>query len=311
MTRKLTIGTRGSKLALWQSNHVASLLTECFGVEVELLHIKTQGDKILDVPLAKIGDKGLFVKELEVALLEGQVDLAVHSMKDVPTELPEALGITAILERADARDSLISKDSKKLADLPLGTRVGTSSLRRKAQLLVHRPDLELVDVRGNLETRLRKMDEGQFEAIILASAGLDRMGYDNLITERLSSDVSLSAVGQGAIGIETRLDDETVNAMVTALNHQATYTAVLAERGLLRRLEGGCQIPIGAFATLSGSRLSLDGLVAALDGKRLFRDNIEGDAAEAEELGIRLAEKLIAAGADKILAEIRAGNASW
>lgn len=310
MVQKLTIGTRGSKLALWQSNHVASLLTSRFGVEVELVHIKTTGDKILDVPLAKIGDKGLFVKELEVALLDGSVDLAVHSMKDVPTELPGELGITAMLERADARDSLISKDNKGLAELPLGTRVGTSSLRRKAQLLVHRPDLELVDVRGNLETRLRKMEEGQFEAIILASAGLDRMGYDHLITERLSSEISLSAVGQGAIGIETRLDDDTVNAMVTALNHQPTFTAVLAERGLLRKLEGGCQIPIGAFATLSGSRLSLAALVAALDGQRIFRDSIEGDAADAEELGVRLAEKLIAAGAGKILAQIRAENAS-
>lgn len=305
---KLIIGTRGSKLALWQSNYIAGLLKEIFPVEVELKIIKTQGDKILDVPLAKVGGKGLFVKEIEVALAGGEVDLAVHSMKDVPTELPDGLGITAMTKRVDPRDVLISENKIKLLDLPKGTTIGTSSLRRQAQLLHLRPDFRLVDVRGNLETRLRKMDEGRFGAMILAAAGIDRMGYSDQITERISPELSLPAVGQGAIGIETRLDDREVNTMVAAITDDATVAAVTAERALLKLLQGGCQVPIGALGTIEGDTLTLQGVVAALDGLRIFRDQNAGPIAEAESIGIELAKRLLAAGAGEVLAEIRADS---
>jgi len=303
---KFIIGTRGSKLALWQSNHVASILAEKAGVEVELNIIKTQGDKILDAPLSKIGDKGLFVKEIETALIEGEADLAVHSSKDVPTEIPEPLMLGAFLKRADARDVLISKSGKGLVDLPEGAVVGTSSLRRRAQILNRRPDLKIEDVRGNLDTRLRKMDEGLFDAIILAAAGLDRMGWNEGITERISSEIMLSAVGQGAIAIEIRKNDEEMLELMKHLDDPATRAAVVAERSLLRELEGGCQIPIGALGVLEGDKLKLEGVVANLDGEKLVRDSIIGDPQEAEELGVRLADKLKEMGAAEILAEVRA-----
>lgn len=304
--KKYILGTRGSKLAMWQSEHVASILQKEAGVEIELKIIKTQGDKILDVALSKIGDKGLFVKEIETALLEGEADLAVHSSKDVPTQLPDGLTLGAFLKRVDPRDVLISKSGKGLDELPEGSVVGTSSLRRIAQVLNRRPDLQIKDVRGNLDTRLRKMDEGLFDAIILAAAGLDRMGWSEGITERISSDIMLSAVGQGAIAVEIRENDDEMLELMKHLDDPATRAAVTAERALMRELEGGCQIPIGALGTVDNGVLKLDGMVAGLDGTILIRDNIQGDPQEADALGIALAEKLKSQGADEILAEVRA-----
>lgn len=304
--KKFILGTRGSKLALWQSEHVASILQEKAGVEIELNIIKTQGDKILDVALSRIGDKGLFVKEIETALIEGEADLAVHSSKDVPTQIPEGLTLGAFLRRVDPRDVLISKSGQGLDALPPGSVIGTSSLRRIAQILHRRPDLKIEDVRGNLDTRLRKMDEGLFDAIVLAAAGLDRMGWAEGITERIPSDVMLSAVGQGAIAIEVRQGDEDMHELMAYLDDPATRFAVTAERALLRELEGGCQIPIGALGILEDGVLKLEGMVAGLDGSRLIRDSITGAPEEADELGVRLADKLKAQGADEILAEVRA-----
>ena len=303
--RQIVVGTRGSKLALWQANFVAKALQEKFNVKAELKIIKTTGDKILDAPLARIGGKGLFVKEIERALSSGEVDLAVHSMKDVPTELPEGLKISAMTQRFDPRDALISKSGVKLKHLPKRTRVGTSSLRRKAQLLHLRPDLEIVDVRGNLETRLRKMNDGQFEAIVLASAGLERMGFADLITELIDPQVSLSAVGQGSIGVETRIDDEEVNELVKAVNHYPTFQAITAERATLRLLEGGCQVPIGALGEVNGQQLSLQAIVASLDGRRLYRQQLTGSVEEAEWIGKEVGRQLIEQGAGQILEEIR------
>lgn len=306
MTAKIIIGTRGSQLALWQANYVADRLREIFKVEVDLKKIKTTGDKILDSPLAKIGGKGLFVKEIEKALVEGEVDLAVHSMKDVPTELPEGLIISSMTKRVDPRDALISKSGQSLLNLPIGAIIGTSSLRRKAQFLHLRPDFKLVDLRGNVETRVRKMKEGQFDALILAAAGIDRMGLSNLITERIPPEISLSAVGQGTIGIETRQDDQRINEMVAAINDRPTFLAVSAERTLMKVLQGGCQVPIGALGVIENSKLKLEGVVASLDGKRLFRDSVIGSPEDAKALGEKLAEELLMAGADEVLAEIRA-----
>lgn len=303
---KIVIGTRGSKLALWQSNHIKEILEDKFDIEVELKRIKTQGDKILDVPLAKVGGKGLFVKELEVALTNKDTDIAVHSMKDVPTDLPSGLHIAAMTKRVDPRDVLISKTKATLMELPQNTRIGTSSLRRQSQIRNVRPDFQIVDVRGNLETRLRKMDEDQFDAIILAAAGVDRMGYTENITERLSPDISLSAVGQGAIGIEARIEDKEINDMLAALNHQETFNAVSAERTMMRRLEGGCQVPIGALGVTNNGTLELSGIVASLDGKTLLRDKIEGPSSVPRALGLKLAERLLDMGAGDILKEVRA-----
>jgi hydroxymethylbilane synthase len=303
---KYILGTRGSKLALWQSNHVAATLKEKAGVDIELKIIKTQGDKILDAPLSKIGDKGLFVKEIETALLECEADLAVHSSKDVPTQIPEGLVLGAFLKRVDSRDVLIARDNKSLDELPAGSIVGTSSLRRIAQVLNRRPDLKIKDVRGNLDTRLRKMEDGEYDAIILAAAGLDRMGWSEGITERIASEVMLSAVGQGAIAVEIRDDDDDMRELMRHLEDADTRSAVIAERALLRELEGGCQIPIGALGVIEGGKLKLDGMVASLDGKKMIRDIISGDPADAEALGVELANTLRGMGADEILAEVRA-----
>ncbi|MDI6715560.1 MAG: hydroxymethylbilane synthase [Actinomycetota bacterium] len=304
--KKLVLGTRGSKLAMWQAEHVASILRKEAGVEIEIKTIKTQGDKILDAPLSKIGDKGLFVKEIEIALAKGEVDLAVHSSKDVPTQIPDGLMLGAFLKRADSRDVIISKSGKGLDELPQGSVIGTSSLRRIAQILHRRPDLRIKDVRGNLDTRLRKMNEGQFDAIILAAAGLDRMGWNEGITERIPPDVMLSAVGQGAIAVEIRKDDSTMLGLMRYLDDPSTRAAVTAERAFLRELEGGCQIPIGALGTVKNDTLSLDGMVASLDGSKLVRDSITGSPQEAEALGVKLANKLKDAGATEILEEVRA-----
>lgn len=303
--RSLVLGTRGSRLAIWQAEWVQARLREIApDVPVTLQRIKTSGDNILDVPLAKIGGKGLFVKEIEEALLHGTIDLAVHSMKDVPTALPDGLEILCVPEREDPRDALISRDAKPLDQLPQGARVGTSSLRRQAQLLHRRPDLKIEMLRGNLDTRLRKLRDGEFEAIVLAAAGLKRMGWAEQITEYLPPEVSLPAIGQGALGLEGRRDDEFVCEIVSALEHQPTRTAVMAERALLDRLEGGCQVPIAAHATLAGKRLRLDGLVASVDGRRIVQDSVEGLAADARELGTRLAEQLLRQGGAAILNEI-------
>jgi hydroxymethylbilane synthase len=303
---KIIVGTRGSRLALWQAGFVAELIEQRGGVTAELKIIKTKGDKILDAPLAKIGGKGLFVKEIENALLEGKIDLAVHSLKDVPTEVPTGLVIGAVIRREIPQDALISKEGFSLRELPSGSVVGTSSLRRKAQLLNYRPDLKVADVRGNLDTRLRKMEQGQFDAIIVAAAGLYRMGWQDRITELIPTTLMLGAVGQGAICVEMRRDDGRIAQLVRKLDHKETRVATLAERAFLRRLEGGCQIPIGALGTVRDGVLELDGVVANLSGSRLVRDKVKGSPDTPEKVGVELAELLINKGADKILTEVRA-----
>jgi hydroxymethylbilane synthase len=271
---------------------------------ITLRRIQTSGDKILDVPLAKIGGKGLFVKEIEEALLSGEIDLAVHSMKDVPTALPEGLGLLCVPMREDPRDALISRDGRQFKDLPHGARVGTSSLRRQAQLLQARPDLSISMLRGNLDTRLKKLRDGLFDAIILAAAGLRRLGWGHEITEYLAPDISLPAIGQGALGIEGRQNDLFVRSLLSGLEHPGTRTAVLAERALLHRLQGGCQVPIAAHATLSGSTVTLEGLVASVDGKEVIRDRVHGTTDDPESLGVQLAERLLSRGGDRILRTI-------
>lgn len=302
---QLRIGTRGSALALWQAEWVRSQLTAAHpGLTVELVTIKTQGDKILDVPLAKVGGKGLFVKEIEEALLEGRVDLAVHSMKDMPAELLAGLRVAAMPLREDPRDVLIMGKGSGFADLPPGARVGTSSLRRAAQLLYLRADLRIETLRGNLDTRLRKLQTHGFHAVVLAAAGIKRMGLSHLITQYLEPELMLPAVGQGALGIETRTEDAPTNELVAALAHPPTMVAVRAERAFLRRLQGGCQVPIGGHATLEGERLTLTGMVANLQGRRVIRRVLQGEARKAEEVGENLAEVVLSAGGAEILGEI-------
>lgn len=301
----LVLGTRASKLALQQSEMFQARVQEVVpGVTVTLKRIQTSGDKIVDVPLAKIGGKGLFVKEIEDALLSGEIDFAVHSMKDVPTQLPEGLEILCVPPREDARDALISREGLLFKDLPPGARVGTSSLRRQSQFLNARPDLRIDMLRGNLDTRLRKLKEGQFDAIVLAAAGLRRLAWTQEITEYLDPRLSLPAIGQGALGIEGRSDDGFVRDILNRLNHTPTRVAVTAERALLHRLEGGCQVPIAAYATLVDDEIQMEGLVASVDGKTIIRDAIRGKTAEAQALGTQLAERLLSRGADKILRAI-------
>jgi hydroxymethylbilane synthase len=266
--------------------------------------IQTSGDKILDVPLAQIGGKGLFVKEIEEALLSGEIDLAVHSMKDVPTELHEGLAILCVPPREDPRDVLISRDGRSFKDLPRGARIGTSSLRRQSQLLHVRPDLTIAMLRGNLDTRLKKLREGQFDAIVLAAAGLQRLAWAHEITEYLAPQISLPAIGQGALGIEGRRDDLFIRSLLSGLDHAPSKTAVLAERALLHRLQGGCQVPIAAHATVVGTGVSLEGLVSSVDGKELIRDTVEGTIEDPESIGVQLAERLLARGGDRILQAI-------
>jgi hydroxymethylbilane synthase len=301
----LVIGTRGSRLALWQAEWIqARLKAIAPDVSVTLQTIKTSGDRFTDVPLAMIGGKGLFVKEIEEALLKGEIDLAVHSMKDVPTVLPDGLEILCVPPREDPHDVLISRDAVPLGRLPQGARVGTSSLRRQSQLLHHRPDLQIKMLRGNLDTRLRKLREDGFEAIVLAAAGLRRMGWLDQVTEYLPFEVSLPAIGQGALGLEGRRDDHFVRELVKELEHPPTRTAVTAERALLARLEGGCQVPIAAHALLTGETLTMDGVIASVDGRQLLRERIDGVRSDAQALGTRLAERLLAKGGDRILAAI-------
>lgn len=316
----IKIATRKSPLALWQAEFVkAAILQHHPDMSVELVGFTTKGDKILDTPLAKVGGKGLFVKELETALLAGDADLAVHSMKDVPMEFPKGLGLAVICEREDPRDAFVSNTVSTLADLPQGAVVGTSSMRRQCQLKANRPDLVIKDLRGNVNTRLKKLDEGEYDAIILASAGLIRLGMSDRIKESISPEVSLPAGGQGAVGIETRIEDEVLKKLLAPLHHPLTAFSVMAERAMNRRLEGGCQVPIACFAIVgeTASRdidtvkaeeedqpLWLRGLVGSLDGASILRNEVQGIAKDAELLGVQLAEKLLAQGAAEILAEV-------
>ncbi len=304
MKSLLRIATRKSPLAIWQAEHVAGALRRLHPeLEVELVTMTTQGDRILDAPLARIGGKGLFVKELEAAMLEDRADIAVHSVKDVPMELPETLVLPVILEREDPLDAFVSNDHEHLDQLPAGSRVGSSSLRRQCQLRARRPDLVVTDLRGNVNTRLAKLDAGEYQAILLAAAGLKRLGFDHRIRTRLEPELSLPAVGQGAIAIECREGDAEVMRLIAGLAHADTSTRVRAERAFNRRLEGGCQVPLAAHALLHGDELHLRGLVGAVDGSRILRAEIRGSRDQGEELGVSLAEDLLAQGAGELLAQ--------
>ena len=302
---KLTIGTRGSKLALWQSEYIKGLVEQITGLPVELKIIKTTGDKILDVPLAKVGGKGLFTKELEVELLGGTVDLCVHSMKDVPTELPDGLVIAAMPPRVDPRDALVSGAGQTLETLPEGAKVGTSSLRRIAQVRALRPDVEIVDVRGNLDTRMRKAEDGYLDAVILASAGITRMGWADRISSYIPTSQMVSAVGQGAIGIEIREDDPFMAEVMDKISDGPTMLCVTAERVVMQQLEGGCQVPIGAYARLEGDQLVMDAVVGSVNGESIVRAHLEGSANRPIALGELMVAELLVLGAGPILAEIR------
>ncbi len=300
----IRLGSRGSKLALWQAEFIQADVARRTGRPVEIVRIKTTGDMILDVPLARVGGKGLFVKEIEEALLSGRIDLAVHSMKDVPTDLPAGLEIAAITRREDPRDAFVSAKYARFEDLPRGAKLGTSSLRRQTQLLAARPDLKVESLRGNLDTRIRKMEEGQYDAIVLAAAGLRRLGWEKKITHFIPEGVSLPAIGQGALGIEIRSDDRVTRDAIAHLSDRDTAFAVRAERGFLKRLEGGCQVPIAAHGRTDGDALVVDGLVGRPDGTQIVRGRREGSVSEPEALGIALAEDLLARGAREILDEV-------
>jgi hydroxymethylbilane synthase len=302
----LRIATRQSRLALWQAEHVATLLRNKHpGLKVELVPMTTQGDRILDRPLADIGGKGLFIKELELAMSEQRADIAVHSMKDVPSDMPPGFMLAAMLSRADPRDAFVSSRYKNFASLPQGARVGTSSLRRQCQLKHARPDLELITLRGNVDTRLRKLDEQQYEAIILAAAGLLRLGLESRISEYFSAEQSVPAVGQGIIGIECRSDDARNIDYVRALNDSQAWQCCAAERAFALRLEGSCQSPIAGFATLSGEQLQLHGVIGSPDGSEMYRGSHQGNVSDAEAIGVRLAEELLKNGADQLLERLR------
>lgn len=304
-TDLIRIATRKSPLALWQAEHVrARLLALHPGLQVELLKMSTQGDRILDSPLAKIGGKGLFVKELEQGMLEGRADLAVHSMKDVPSELPAGLCIGAILEREDPRDAFVSSRFASVDDLPEGARVGTSSLRRQCQLRARRPDLQILDLRGNVGTRLGKLDGGDYDAIVLACAGLKRLGLSERISRELAPEEMLPAIAQGVIGIECRVDDERINRLITPLNHQETRYRTQAERAMNAALAGGCQAPVAGYSLLSEGVIELRGLVGRPDGSAIIRGDIRGSSQHAEALGKQLADELLSSGARTILDEL-------
>ena len=305
MTEIVRIATRKSPLALWQAEYVRDRLLEKYpDLRVELVKMVTQGDKILDTPLAKVGGKGLFVKELEQGMLRGEADIAVHSMKDVPVAFPEGLHLAVICEREDPRDAFVSNTYASIDELPQGAKVGTSSLRRQCQLRATRPDIEILDLRGNVNTRLRKLDEGNYDAIILASAGLKRLGFEARIRSCLTTEQSLPAIGQGAVGIETRSDDERIHELIAHLNDTHTQTCVLAERAMNDRLEGGCQVPIAGFAELNGDHLFMRGLVGSPDGREVIRGEIAGSAEDAEQLGTALADDLLSRGAGTILKQV-------
>lgn len=302
--KPLVIATRRSALALWQANHVGRLLSDLVGRPYELLELVTKGDKILDVPLARVGGKGLFVKEIEDALLDGRADLAVHSLKDVPTVLPPGLVLGAIPAREDPRDAVCSPRHGTLSAIPAGGRVGTSSLRRQCQLKAARPDLEVVSIRGNVATRLARADD-DLDAVLLAYAGLKRLGLGERATEVLAVERSLPAIGQGALAVEIREGDPDLGPLVARIDHRETRVAVTAERALLAHLEGGCQVPIAAHARVAGDRVALDALVGRPDGTVVHRVHREGAAADADALGVSAAEELLGLGADRILAELQ------
>lgn len=306
MLDEIIIGSRDSNLAMWQSEWVAGQLRRHNPNQSFVIKgMKTKGDNILDVALAKIGDKGLFTKELEQALLEGRISMAVHSMKDLPTELPDGLTIGAICEREYPGDVLISKNGEKLSDLQQGARIGTSSLRRRAQLLHYRPDLIMEDIRGNLTTRLRKLKELDLDAVVLAYAGIKRMGFEHLISDFIPFSICLPAVGQGSIGVELRSDDNKTLCMLAGIDDKITRIAINAERAFMKRLEGGCQVPIGALGRVENGCLTLEGTVVALNGSQAVRRTISGAPEEAELIGARLAEMLLEQGAGEILALAR------
>jgi hydroxymethylbilane synthase len=306
-TRTVVIGTRGSKLALWQANWVkTSILQRHPETTVDLAIIQTKGDKILDVPLAKVGGKGLFVKEIEEALLDGRIDLAVHSMKDMPAEIPAGLTIGAIPLREEPRDVLIAREGKLLEALPQGARIGTSSLRRSAQLLNVRPDLVIVPLRGNLDTRLRKLESEPFDAIVLAAAGVRRMGLNDRVTEVLDESVMLPAVGQGALCIEIRKDDPLISPVMAGMDDAHTRKVVMGERAFLNRLEGGCQVPIAGHGHLENNTYTLTGLVCEVDGTQRIKASLSGPAEQSEQIGVKLAETLLAKGAGEILERLNA-----
>ena len=304
---RVVIGTRGSDLALWQAEYVRrSLEAEFPDIEFEVKIIRTTGDDVLDVSLAKIGDKGLFTRQIEAELLSSEIDLAVHSLKDLQTEQPEGLTIGAVCKREKPNDVLISREGKTLDELPQGAKVATGSLRRRSQLLAYRPDLQIVDIRGNLNTRFRKFDESDLDVMVLAYAGVERLGMGERMSEIIQTDVLIPAVGQGSIAVEIRANDKDVAAIVARLDDAETRACVMAERALLRRLEGGCQVPIGAYATVEDETLTLDGIVGSLDGKRMFRETRSGQASEPEQLGEYVAQALLDQGADSVLNESRA-----
>jgi hydroxymethylbilane synthase len=303
-SQKIIIGSRGSQLALWQANWIKSELERLhINTEVNIRVITTSGDKIQEVPLAKIGGKGLFVKEIEEALISKEIDIAVHSMKDVPMEIPIQLGISVITKRENPLDALISKNGKKLVDLPYGATIGTSSLRRSSQLLNYREDFKIHPLRGNIDTRLRKLDEGTLDAILLASAGLNRLGWASRITEEIGHEILTPAMGQGALGIETRINDPICD-LISPLNHKNTHHAVAAERALVDRLNGGCQVPIGAYAKIDNDLITLQGLVASLDGKIILKSEKVGSVIDAVLIGKELGTELLKMGANKILEKL-------
>lgn len=304
--KTIKIGSRGSKLALWQANTVKDALSSAFPkINFEIVIIKTKGDIILDVSLSKIGDKGLFTKEIETALLNGEVDLAVHSLKDLPTELPEGLCLGGMLKRGEVRDVFISKDGRKLSEMTENDRIATSSLRRKAQLLAFNPKLNIVDIRGNVDTRLNKMNEGHCDALLMAGAGIIRLGYDKYITEFLDPKVVLPAVSQGAVAIEIREDDEHTQRIIDAISDESTWNTTMAERWLLRTLEGGCQIPVACYSELKNDQLTLTGLVASIDGTKVIRKSVSCPVDEGSEKAIELADSILADGGKEILDQIR------
>ncbi|MZH02517.1 MAG: hydroxymethylbilane synthase [Nitrospinae bacterium] len=306
-SRKIKIGSRGSPLALWQANWVKDQLESYHPhIPVDIIIIKTSGDKIQDVPLAKIGGKGLFVKELEEAMLRKEIDFAVHSMKDMPIKFPFALCIAAVTKRENPFDALISKNNIKLDDLPKGAKVGTGSLRRMSQLRHYRPDLDLIPLRGNLDTRIKKLDTEGLDAIILAAAGLIRMGWEDKISEIISPDILLPAMGQGAVGIESRKHDVDNQILLADMDDEDTHLALDAERAVVTQLEGGCNVPIGAFATIQDDEITLKGLIASLDGKTVHQTESKGNKVDAKAIGRELGNKLLDMGGDKIMQEIHA-----
>lgn len=305
MKNKIIIGTRSSKLALWQAEYIADCIRQRYPEKtVELLHVTTKGDKVLDVPLAKIGGKGLFTKEIETAMLENKIDIAVHSLKDMPTQLPDGLSLAVVTKRADPYDAFVSIKYDSFAALPQGAKVGTSSLRRKAQLLHARPDLQIQNLRGNVNTRLEKLEQGQFDAIILAAAGLKRLGFGARIREILPKSLCLPAVGQGILAIEARTDDKEMFSLLQFLHDEGAWQAALAERAFLSRVEGGCQVPVGVHAVTDKDILTVEAVIASLDGTQLLYDKETGPVSSATELGRKAAEKLLDEGGLAIMQEI-------